>query len=73
MTISEEDDGSGWVKVHDGQGGSGLIPATYVEDISDGPPIPSSRPIPASGGTGKFGEYPKSDLAVDEGLVGLDS
>lgn len=35
--VLEPDDGSGWVKVADGQGGDGLVPASYLAyDESDG-------------------------------------
>jgi hypothetical protein len=31
VKVLEEDDGSGWVKVGNGSGGKGLVPASYVE------------------------------------------
>ena len=34
MQLLEVDDGSGWIKVADSQGGKGLVPASYVE-LSD--------------------------------------
>ena len=33
VKILEEDDGSGWVKVGNGSGGKGLVPASYVEAV----------------------------------------
>lgn len=47
VTILEEDDGSGWIKVEDSAGGKGLVPTTYVEmitrdDASAPPPAYSS-------------------------------
>ncbi|PPQ86318.1 hypothetical protein CVT25_005619 [Psilocybe cyanescens] len=35
VRVVEADDGSGWVKVSDGAGDSGLVPASYLETISD--------------------------------------
>lgn len=35
MELLEEDDGSGWVKIADSEGGKGLVPASYVE-LSEG-------------------------------------
>lgn len=40
VTVLEEDDGSGWVKVADGSGGKGLVPGSYIE--TDKPQAPSS-------------------------------
>jgi hypothetical protein len=34
LDVLEPDDGSGWVKVSDGQG-SGLVPATYLEIVEE--------------------------------------
>ena len=31
VSVVEPDDGSGWVKVADGSGKSGLVPASYIE------------------------------------------
>ncbi|KAL7411044.1 hypothetical protein BDY24DRAFT_146356 [Mrakia frigida] len=42
VTILEEDDGSGWLKVLDSHGGRGLCPVTYVE-IDEPSPSSSSR------------------------------
>lgn len=36
VDILEADDGSGWVKVVDHQGNSGLVPASYVEIVGGG-------------------------------------
>jgi len=36
VQILEEDDGSGWIKVADTSGGSGLVPASYIELVIDG-------------------------------------
>jgi formin-binding protein 1 len=61
VRILEEDDGSGWIKVDDGAGGKGLVPATYVELASaGGPPMPTpvvSSPALASQGSGKYGMF----------------
>ncbi|EIM85766.1 uncharacterized protein STEHIDRAFT_79768 [Stereum hirsutum FP-91666 SS1] len=35
VDVLEDDDGSGWVKVADSNGGRGLIPASYIEAIDD--------------------------------------
>lgn len=61
MDVLEDDDGSGWVKVADGTGGRGLIPASYIEAIDDaaGATTPRSStptavsPTPGSGQYGK--------------------
>ncbi|OJA09334.1 hypothetical protein AZE42_05467 [Rhizopogon vesiculosus] len=42
--VLEEDDGSGWVKVVDPDGNEGLVPATYLDDASEGP-IETSEPF----------------------------
>jgi len=34
VTLLEEDDGTGWVKIDDGKGGKGLVPATYLQKDS---------------------------------------
>jgi len=36
VTVLEEDDGSGWVKVANSSGGKGLVPASYVEEVGSG-------------------------------------
>jgi hypothetical protein len=63
VRVIEEDDGSGWVKVDDGAGGKGLVPATYLDmdqDASTPPamPVPTPAPAPATSarpGSGKYG------------------
>lgn len=63
MQILEEDDGSGWVKVADGQDGKGLVPASYIEAVESGftarPAVPAGRaaraPAKSQQGSGKFG------------------
>ncbi|TFY64582.1 hypothetical protein EVG20_g5899 [Dentipellis fragilis] len=40
--VVEEDDGSGWVKVADGSGGKGLVPASYIEAIESGTSVPQA-------------------------------
>ena len=54
MRVIEEDDGSGWVKVLDEDGGRGLVPASYIEpeDVTQAP-SPGTGPSP---GSGQFGE-----------------
>ncbi|KIK97074.1 hypothetical protein PAXRUDRAFT_256847 [Paxillus rubicundulus Ve08.2h10] len=51
--VLEEDDGSGWVKVTDGHGGTGLVPASYLEmldlEMPEGPGSSES-----SQGVGQF-------------------
>ena len=54
MHIIEEDDGSGWVKVLDEDGGRGLVPASYIESVDV-----TQEPSPGTGpflGSGQFGE-----------------
>ncbi|TDL17213.1 hypothetical protein BD410DRAFT_776337 [Rickenella mellea] len=60
--VIEEDDGSGWVKVADEQGGKGLIPASYVEPIDDADdhaPITTTKTATSSSAKTPFdsGEY----------------
>jgi hypothetical protein len=63
VRVIEEDDGSGWVKVDDGAGGKGLVPATYLDmnmdtDASTPPAMPVPAPAPATSarpGSGKYG------------------
>ena len=59
MRVIEEDDGSGWIKVVDEEGGRGLVPASYVEVAdetqSTGPGIAS----PLGEESGQFGEWHK--------------
>jgi len=52
--VIEEDDGSGWVKVLDEDGGRGLVPASYIEsgDVAQAP-SPGTGPFL---GSGQFGE-----------------
>ena len=38
VRILEPDDGSGWVKVADQDGNSGLVPASYIQMAQDGSP-----------------------------------
>ncbi|TEB30594.1 hypothetical protein FA13DRAFT_1755022 [Coprinellus micaceus] len=44
VQVIEEDDGSGWVKVLNEHGQSGLVPATYLEEEKA---APVSMPVPA--------------------------
>lgn len=56
MRVIEEDDGSGWVKVVDEDGGRGLVPASYVES-ADASQTPGPGPgIGSPPGAGQFGE-----------------
>ncbi|KZT09361.1 uncharacterized protein LAESUDRAFT_675278 [Laetiporus sulphureus 93-53] len=83
VQVLEEDDGSGWVKVADGSGGKGLVPATYVEMIGASVPIPvppsSTRPSLQNSGQYVKGMYPYQSQGPDElsvqegGLIELTS
>lgn len=56
MRVIEEDDGSGWVKVLDEDGGRGLVPASYIDSESADE---TQAPSPGTGpllGSGQFGE-----------------
>ena len=55
VRVAEEDDGSGWVKVVDEDGGRGLVPASYIEsaDGSRAPESGAGHPL----GSGQFGEW----------------
>jgi formin-binding protein 1 len=55
VRLIEEDDGSGWVKVADVEGGKGLVPASYIELLGssvDSEVTPKSSPQ----GSGKHGK-----------------
>ena len=56
MRVLEEDDGSGWVKVVDEDGGRGLVPASYVESMD---PVQATSPGPLGSESGQFGEWPQ--------------
>ncbi|KAI0032556.1 hypothetical protein K488DRAFT_49643 [Vararia minispora EC-137] len=70
VSVVEEDDGSGWVKVDDGNGGRGLVPASYVElaDASASPPAPTLMPAFKTVGKGRMvkGLYDYHAVGVDE-------
>ncbi|KAJ3547629.1 hypothetical protein NMY22_g1574 [Coprinellus aureogranulatus] len=78
VQIVEEDDGSGWVKVLNEQGQSGLVPATYLEEVEESTapvsmPVPTRAPAPVSRTQGS-GErvraiYPYAAQGADE--IGL--
>ncbi|KAJ2926614.1 hypothetical protein H1R20_g10481, partial [Candolleomyces eurysporus] len=69
--VVEEDDGSGWVKVMDDGGETGLVPATYIEETDAVPaPGPASAPTPgrAQQGSGEQVRalYPYQAQGADE-------
>ncbi|RXW24100.1 hypothetical protein EST38_g1789 [Candolleomyces aberdarensis] len=69
--VVEEDDGSGWVKVMDDGGETGLVPATYIEETDAVPaPGPASTPAPgrAQQGSGEQVRalYPYQAQGADE-------
>ncbi|KAJ7643977.1 hypothetical protein FB45DRAFT_284926 [Roridomyces roridus] len=71
VQVLEPDDGSGWVKVSDGES-SGLVPASYLEYGSeDGTPAPSAGPS-SEEGSGQYvrGVYAYEAQGADE--LGLD-
>ncbi|KAL8821146.1 MAG: hypothetical protein Q9191_007368 [Dirinaria sp. TL-2023a] len=47
VTVVEQDDGSGWLTVRISPTTSGLVPATYLEQLSPPPPATSIPPAPA--------------------------
>ena len=58
VQVIEEDDGSGWVKVLNEQGQSGLVPATYLEEEKAAPltmPAPTRAPVSRTQGSGEKG------------------
>jgi hypothetical protein len=56
VTVLEDDDGSGWIKVDDGAGGKGLVPASYVNLSEDTPaPAPTSAKAKSPHGSGQYG------------------
>jgi len=67
--VVEDDDGTGWIKVVDGSGRKGLVPASYVE-ISQGTKIPLLDPLQSHPrqGSGKYvrGIYDYSAQGSDE-------
>ncbi|KAF9778598.1 hypothetical protein BJ322DRAFT_1091523 [Thelephora terrestris] len=44
VKVLEEDDGSGWIKVANGSGGKGLVPASYVEAVGAEEKVPNVNP-----------------------------
>ncbi|KII86660.1 hypothetical protein PLICRDRAFT_55576 [Plicaturopsis crispa FD-325 SS-3] len=55
VSVLEEDDGSGWVKVADGRGGKGLVPASYVEFVDEAEPPATLAGNPSrEQGSGKY-------------------
>lgn len=61
VQVIEEDDGSGWVKVLNEHGQSGLVPATYLEEEKAAPvsmPVPARSPVSRAQGSGEKGKSP---------------
>ena len=61
VDVLEDDDGSGWVKVADGSGGKGLIPASYIEAFDHDAGATASRSSTPTGaptpqGSGQYGK-----------------
>jgi len=56
VNVIEEDDGSGWIKVINTRGKSGLVPASYVQlkEDSGPPPIAASTRPKTTVGSGQF-------------------
>lgn len=52
VQVVESDDGSGWVKVLDSRGRSGLVPASYIDNDDNQPSEGGS----AGQGTGQRGQ-----------------
>jgi len=52
MKVLEEDDGSGWVKVQDSEGMTGLIPASYLGEAAAAVTPRAASPVSAA----KYGE-----------------
>lgn len=72
--VVEEDDGSGWVKVVDGAGAKGLVPASYLEPVEAADA--AQAPPRVQQGSGKYvrGVYDYTpqgpdELAVKEGQL----
>ncbi|KAI3616200.1 hypothetical protein WG66_014005 [Moniliophthora roreri] len=62
VSVLEPDDGSGWVKVADGRGAKGLVPASYLEleEETESSPTVSAAQL----GTGRYGKHQLSSLAA---------
>jgi hypothetical protein len=65
--VIEEDDGSGWVKVLDEDGGRGLVPASYIES-ADVTQVTSPGTGPFLG-SGQFGECHTTSVAFPGVLI----
>jgi hypothetical protein len=65
--VIEEDDGSGWVKVLDEDGGRGLVPASYIES-GDVTQVPSPGTGPFLGSS-QFGECHTTSLGFPGVLI----
>jgi hypothetical protein len=55
VRVIEEDDGSGWIKVVDEEGGRGLVPASYIE-VADATPTGPDIASPLGSESSQFGE-----------------
>ena len=69
VRVIEEDDGSGWVKVLDEDGGRGLVPASYIESESADV---TQAPSPGTGpslGSGQFGECHSTSIGFPRFLI----
>ena len=53
VSVVEPDDGSGWVKVVDVSGKSGLVPASYIEAAEEEVATPAAQ---QHYGSGKYGQ-----------------
>ena len=53
VSVVEPDDGSGWVKVADESGKSGLVPASYIEAAEEEVATPAAQ---QHYGSGKYGQ-----------------
>lgn len=67
--VLEEDDGSGWVKVVDNQGGKGLVPASYIK-FSNAETLPPSPVHSRSDKSSKkYGMHPVSLVVKNDHLT----
>ncbi|KAI5119404.1 hypothetical protein M0805_005947 [Coniferiporia weirii] len=79
VQVLEDDDGSGWTKVADGNGGKGLVPASYVELIDEEYQSPPKIPVRTKPQTFASGKYVRSlytyqgrgpdELSLEEGAL----
>ncbi|THH27874.1 hypothetical protein EUX98_g6316 [Antrodiella citrinella] len=69
VEVLEEDDGSGWIKVADATGGSGLVPASYIEAIDEPASVQPLQPLPTINRASKPQMGPKKNYGIPDPIL----